>query len=106
MTESTPMTVHIDENETKGDAGNNLNNTTAVQQPNGRSVAVEELDGCVQFTSIVSASFMLVHCPNWMSCDLISLVDQMHKVRINFRFTIGKLSYSWSTCLGFTKWFW
>ena len=86
VTESTPMTVHIDENETKGDGGNNLNNTTALQQQqqqqqhNGRSVAIEELDGCVQFTSIVSASFMLVHCPNWMSCDLISLVDQMHKV--------------------------
>jgi hypothetical protein len=36
--------------------------------------------GSVQFTSLVSASFWLVHCPNWMSSDVISLVDQIYKV--------------------------
>lgn len=75
VTESTPMSVHIVDEEANHEVGNNHNNATTVQ--NGRA---EDVDGCVQFTSIVSASFMLVHCPNWMSCDLISLVDHMHKV--------------------------
>ena len=93
VTESTPMTVHIDEDEgvvVKADITNNHNNGTQPQhqqqqqQPVGngisKNVALEDLDGAIQFTSIVSASFLLVHCPNWMSCDLISLVDQLHKV--------------------------
>ena len=97
VTESTPMTVHIDEDEgvvVKADITNNHNNGTQPQhqqqqqQPVGngisKNVALEDLDGSVQFTSIVSASFLLVHCPNWMSCDLISLVDQLHKVSFKF----------------------
>jgi hypothetical protein len=48
-----------------------------------KNVVVDDIEGSVQFTSIVSASFLLVHCPNWMSCDLISLVDQLHKVSPN-----------------------
>jgi hypothetical protein len=48
-----------------------------------KNVIVDDIEGSVQFTSIVSASFLLVHCPNWMSCDLISLVDQLHKVSSN-----------------------
>ena len=38
--------------------------------------------GSVQFTSLVSAAFWLVYCPNWMSSDVISLVDQIYKVSI------------------------
>ena len=119
MTESTPMTVHVDDEDgvvVTADITNNYNNGS--QQPkqqqqqqhnhqqqlpqqqqqqqqqqqkpigNGRpagngltkNVVVDDIEGSVQFTSIVSASFLLVHCPNWMSCDLISLVDQLHKV--------------------------
>jgi hypothetical protein len=36
--------------------------------------------GCVQFTSVVSASFWLVECPNWMSSDALTLVDQLYRV--------------------------
>ena len=39
-------------------------------------------NGCVQFTSIVSASFWLVDCPNWMCADVMALVDQLYKVII------------------------
>ena len=38
--------------------------------------------GSVQFTSLVSASFWLVYCPNWMSLDVISLVDHIYKVKV------------------------
>lgn len=37
-------------------------------------------NGCVQFTTIVSASFWLIECPNWMSSDIMTLVDQLYKV--------------------------
>ena len=137
VTESTPMTVHVDDDDgvvVTADITNNYNNGSQPQQQqqpqkqqqlpqkqqqqplkqpqtqlqlqqhnhqqqqqqqqpigNGRpagnglskNVAVDEVEGAVQFTSIVSASFILVHCPNWMSCDLISLVDQLHKVSSN-----------------------
>ncbi|XP_059087243.1 ankyrin-3-like [Tigriopus californicus] len=36
-------------------------------------------NGCVQFTSIISASFWLINCPNWMSQDAMTLVDQLYK---------------------------
>jgi hypothetical protein len=102
------MTVHVDDEDgvvVTADITNNYNNGT--QQPqqqqqqhnhhqqepvgnvrptgNGlsKNVRVEDESGSVQFTSIVSASFLVVHCPNWMSCDLISLVDQLHKVSVN-----------------------
>lgn len=39
-------------------------------------------NGCVTFTSILSASFWLVECPNWMISDVMCLVDQLYKVRI------------------------
>ena len=89
------MTVHVEDedgNHVQDVHRHNQNNaTTTLQQQNGR---VEDVDGCVQFTSIVSASFMLVHCPNWMSCDLISLVDQMHKVCIlSFHVTVCVASH-------------
>ena len=48
------------------------------------SIEIEENSrspGSVQFTSLVSAAFWLVYCPNWMSSDVISLVDQIYKVR-------------------------
>ena len=38
-------------------------------------------NGCVTFTSILSASFWLVECPNWMISDVMCLVDQLYKVR-------------------------
>ena len=47
------------------------------------SIEIEENSrspGSVQFTSLVSAAFWLVYCPNWMSSDVISLVDQIYKV--------------------------
>ena len=37
--------------------------------------------GGVQFTSVVSASFWVIDCPKWMSNDVMSLVDQLYKVR-------------------------
>ena len=37
-------------------------------------------NGCVTFTSILSASFWLVECPNWMISDVMCLVDQLYKV--------------------------
>ena len=36
--------------------------------------------GCVVFTSIVSASFWLIEIPNWMSSDIMTLVDQLYRV--------------------------
>ena len=53
-------------------AGNVLNSIEI--EDNSRS------PGSVQFTSLVSAAFWLVYCPNWMSSDVISLVDQIYKV--------------------------
>jgi len=52
-------------------AGNVLNSIEI--EDNSRS------PGSVQFTSLVSAAFWLVYCPNWMSSDVISLVDQIYK---------------------------
>ena len=37
--------------------------------------------GGIQFTSVVSASFWVIDCPTWMSSDVMSLVDQLYKVR-------------------------
>jgi hypothetical protein len=71
------MTIHLDDEDTN----KHSNGQNGQSGQNGRAEVRTAADGCVQFTSIVSASFMLVHCPNWMSCDLISLVDQMHKVK-------------------------
>jgi hypothetical protein len=39
-------------------------------------------NGCVQFTSILSASFWLIECPNWMISDVMCLVDQLYKVSL------------------------
>ena len=42
--------------------------------------ASESSSECVQFTSVVSATFWLVRCPPWMRPDLLTLVDKLHKV--------------------------
>ena len=94
VTETTPMTVAL-----KTSPGSNLDNkynlspagvrqdpSTAVdlKKPFPGSNQFAEFEdrspGTVQFTSLVSASFWLVYCPNWMSSDVISLVDQIYKV--------------------------
>ena len=44
------------------------------------SSSVLSSPGYVEFTTLVSASFWLVHCPNWMRSDMIQVVDQIYKV--------------------------
>ena len=44
------------------------------------SSSVSSSPGYVEFTTLVSASFWLVHCPNWMRADMLQLVDQIYKV--------------------------
>ena len=63
-------------------AGNTLNSIEI--EDNSRS------PGSVQFTSLVSAAFWLVYCPNWMSSDVISLVDQIYKVQQIKQFISGE----------------
>lgn len=50
-------------------------------------------NGCVQFTSIISASFWLINCPNWMSQDAMTLVDQLYKVFHRLVITVSIFYY-------------
>ena len=50
------------------------------------SSSVSTSPGYVEFTTLVSASFWLVHCPNWMRSDMLTLVDQLYKVWIDVTF--------------------
>ena len=38
--------------------------------------------GYARFTTVVSASFWMVYCPNWMSSDIMRVVDPIYKVSI------------------------
>ena len=57
------------------------------------SSAVSTSSGFVQFTTLVSASFWLVDCPNWMRSDMLQLVDQLYKVLFLFKLA-SKTLYS------------
>lgn len=90
VTDTTPMTVVLNKHSTSlptdkynlSAASVNQDPATAVDLRTSKPIkAIEDRSpGSVQFTSLVSASFWLVHCPNWMSSDVISLVDQIYKV--------------------------
>ena len=96
VTDSTPMTVVLNQAQMRLDNKYNLDKAE-VRQDSSTAIDLKTLDrgdhrgdlpdfedrspGSVQFTSLVSASFWLVYCPNWMSSDVISLVDQIYKVR-------------------------
>lgn len=88
VTDNTPMTVVLNqragiENKHQLDRADVGQDTaTAFDLRNLEPVLHLEEDrspGSVQFTSLVSASFWLVYCPNWMSLDVISLVDHIYK---------------------------
>ena len=97
VTDNTPMTVVLKKNDLGVTPNENKHDLSQVEVENDASVATDlrkpnqpqiqpvenKCPGSVQFTSLVSASFWLVHCPNWMSSDVISLVDQIYKVNIN-----------------------
>ncbi|CAB4068139.1 unnamed protein product [Lepeophtheirus salmonis] len=40
---------------------------------------IDIIDGCIQFTSVISASFWLINVPKWMSSDVILTTDSLHK---------------------------
>ena len=110
VTDTTPMTVVLKNSNSVSGVGGALENKYNLSQANivqdsstavdlrnpdsspGRtpyagnvlnSIEIEDNSrspGSVQFTSLVSAAFWLVYCPNWMSSDVISLVDQIYKV--------------------------
>ena len=92
VTDNTPMTVVLNKNENQEllnkhdvsqvEVENDVSVATDLSKPNQPRIQPLEnkCPGSVQFTSLVSASFWLVHCPNWMSSDVISLVDQIYKV--------------------------
>ena len=39
--------------------------------------------GYARFTTLVSASFWMVYCPNWMSSDLLRVIDTIYKVSLS-----------------------
>ena len=39
--------------------------------------------GYARFTTLVSASFWMVYCPNWMSSDLLGVIDTIYKVSLS-----------------------
>ena len=92
VTDNTPMTVVLNNSEVQQSCNkHNLPQAEVVPDPSHAvdlqkhqqapiRVIQDTSPGSVQFTSLVSASFWLVHCPNWMSSDVISLVDQLYKV--------------------------
>lgn len=91
VTDNTPMTVVLNNNklENKHDlpqaeVERDAASAVDLRKPNLPPISSTEdkSPGSVQFTSLVSASFWLVHCPNWMSSDVISLVDQIYKVHV------------------------
>ena len=95
VTDNTPMTVVLNktgiENRHKLDhavlerdpaSAIDLRNEGHILQPVLEAFE-DRSPGSVQFTSLVSASFWLVYCPNWMSLDVISLVDHIYKVQDN-----------------------
>ena len=116
VTDTTPMTVVLKNSNSVSGVGGALENKYNLSQANivqdsstavdlrnpdsspGRtpyagnvlnSIEIEDNSrspGSVQFTSLVSAAFWLVYCPNWMSSDVISLVDQIYKVLHNKQF--------------------
>ena len=96
VTDNTPMTVVLNKNDlglnhvTEKKGGKDVSQVemerdvsvaTDLRKPNQPQIQPieDKYPGTVQFTSLVSASFWLVHCPNWMSSDVISLVDQIYK---------------------------
>ena len=95
VTDNTPMTVVLNKNDNTPENKHDLSQVeverdvsvaTDLRKPNQPQIQPiddEKCPGTVQFTSLVSASFWLVHCPNWMSSDVISLVDQIYKVSVN-----------------------
>lgn len=107
VTDNTPMTVVLNKNdlglnhvtEKKGggkdvsqvEMERDVSVATDLRKPNQPQIQPieDKFPGTVQFTSLVSASFWLVHCPNWMSSDVISLVDQIYKASsiCNFQIT-------------------
>ena len=121
VTDTTPMTVVLKNSNSVSGVGGALENKYNLSQANivqdsstavdlrnpdsspGRtpyagnvlnSIEIEDNSrspGSVQFTSLVSAAFWLVYCPNWMSSDVISLVDQIYKVRQRKHFFLDRI---------------
>ena len=56
------------------------NHSRAVWEDVTDSTPMTIYQGYAQFTTVISASFWLVHCPNWMSSDLLYMVDTLYKV--------------------------
>lgn len=104
VTDTTPMTIHLndglDDDESAGETAaiveyeTSSHGTPSRQRVKPRrkpkssesprsaksSSSVSSSPGHVEFTTLVSASFWLVHCPNWMRSDMLQLVDQIYKV--------------------------
>lgn len=102
VTDSTPMTVVLKNNSNVDQDSRKMASVTRDQaaafdlrRPQCDKVATDRSPGSVQFTSLVSASFWLVYCPNWMSSDVISLVDQIYKVNC-----VESLVYQLLACFG------
>ena len=103
VTDTTPMTIHLhdpnDEEENPAETSAMIEYDTAGGTPSRQrakvkrrpkyaesprsaksSSSMSSSPGYVEFTTLVSASFWLVHCPNWMRADMLQLVDQIYKV--------------------------
>ena len=105
VTDTTPMTIHLNEaleydeepiteptiiveNDTTSHGTPSRQRAKYRRRPKSSesprsaksSSSVSSSPGYVEFTTLVSASFWLVHCPNWMRSDMLSLVDQLYKV--------------------------
>ena len=105
VTDTTPMTIHLNDSLDVEDE-NAMENSVTVENDNSgqgtprtrskyrrRPKSAESprsaksttsvsstSPGYVEFTTLVSASFWLVHCPNWMRSDMLQLIDQIYKV--------------------------
>ena len=105
VTDTTPMTIHLNdahdfEDDVPGETAAIVEHDTSSHGTPSRqrakprkkqkssesprsaksSSSVSSSPGHVEFTTLVSASFWLVHCPNWMRSDMLQLVDQIYKV--------------------------
>ena len=110
VTDTTPMTIHLhdpndadDENQaetsamieydTAGQGTPSRQRAKIKRRPKSSesprsaksSFSMSSSPGYVEFTTLVSASFWLVHCPNWMRADMLQLVDQIYKVSLNIK---------------------